>query len=45
MAGGEENGGLLFNGYRVPVVQDELWIWMMVMAVHYEWTSTMELYT
>lgn len=38
--GGEDGGGILFNGYRVPVFQnEEFWRWMMVKVVqHCEYT-------
>ena len=29
----EENGELLFNGYRVSVLQEEPWRWMVVTLV------------
>ena len=31
--GQEENGELLFNGYRVSVLQEEPWRWMVVTLV------------
>lgn len=37
--GGRKSGGLGFNGYRVPVWEDEMfWRWMVMVPEQYEGT-------